>query len=259
MSKQKLAFMFYLLLISILSSACNNPSVVSNGSSVTATQVLATSELAHPANTPKAIYTTTPTVDPDFIPKFVNNDFVDLGNIQQISLFRSGEGHDYWDNFEKCRSMKHYYKPTDNLDWSTISIYSPVDGIVTAYQEEWAGIQIHIQSTQYPKYRFIIFHVNVDSDINVGYSVTEGMKIGTHVGNMTNLDIAVGRNNSGAYKLVSYFDVMTDELFQKYQARGVQERTDLIISREERDADPLTCDSETFTSQGSHPNWFILQ
>jgi hypothetical protein len=71
-------------------------------------------------------------------------------------------------------------------------------------------------------------------------------------------DIAVGVNTPGGWKLVSYFDVLTDSLFQSYQAAGVSSRDSLIISKEARDADPLTCSGETFTGSGTLENWVII-
>jgi hypothetical protein len=49
------------------------------------------------------------------IPKFVGRDFTQLSKIDKISKFRSGEGHDYSDGSETCRSMKHYYAVYDSL------------------------------------------------------------------------------------------------------------------------------------------------
>ena len=57
-------------------------------------------------------------VDANGIPKFVTSDHIELSKIEKISKFRSGIGHDFSDNFESCRSMKHYYCPYGNVDWS---------------------------------------------------------------------------------------------------------------------------------------------
>jgi len=58
---------------------------------------------------------------------------------------------------------------------------------------------------------------------------------------------------------VSWFEVMTDAVFQRYAARGIASRESLIISRAERDAEPLTCSGETFTSFGTIQNWVTLR
>ncbi|HZY10208.1 MAG TPA: hypothetical protein VFF29_03560, partial [Bacteroidota bacterium] len=60
------------------------------------------------------------------------------------------------------------------------------------------------------------------------------------------------------WKLVSYFDVITDDVFQNYQTRGISSRDTMIISRQARDADTLTCNGETFTNTGSIENWISL-
>ena len=60
----------------------------------------------------------------DSIPKFVDCDYLDLDKINKISKFRSGMGHDYSDDFESCRSMKHYFNPNVE-DYSLIEIFSP--------------------------------------------------------------------------------------------------------------------------------------
>jgi len=59
--------------------------------------------------------------------------------------------------------------------------------------------------------------------------------------------------------LISYFEVMTDEVFALYQARGVASREAAIITKEERDADPVPCvGEEQFTVHGTIPDWLVL-
>ena len=204
-------------------------------------------------------------VDKNGIPKFVRTDYIELLRIQKISRFRSAAGHDYSDDFEQCRSMKHYYWPfggdpgqTHTPSWATINVHSPVGGTISRVYEEWAGTQIQIKSKDYPAFYFIIFHVAVANPVTVGDVVAEGQLLGNHIGDQTMSDIAVGVNTPGGWKLVSYFDVLTDSLFQSYQAAGVSSRDSLIISKEARDADPLTCSGETFTGSGTLENWVII-
>ena len=204
-------------------------------------------------------------VDKNGIPKFVRTDYIELSEIQKISRFRSAEGHSYSDDFEQCRSMKHYYCPlggdpgqAHTPSWATIDIHSPVGGTISRVFEEWAGTQIQIKSAGYPAFYFIIFHVAVANTFTVGDVVAAGQLLGSHFGDQTMSDIAVGVATPGGWKLVSYFDVLTDSLFQSYQAAGVSSRDALIISREARDADPLTCSGETIIGSGSLENWIIL-
>ena len=209
----------------------------------------------------------------DEIPKFVSNDYIDMEKIGSISRFRSGYGHDYVDDFETCRSMKHYYCPKASVtDFSTIDIFSPITGTVVS-MEESNGIRINIKSSSYPEYQFIIFHVNTLPYIQNGYEVEAGEKIGTHINNTINptiSDIAVQRfvlhNNQFKKQLISFFDVMEDDFFASYSAQSqINTRSDLIISDIERNSDLLTCIGEEFVgetmddgSYGNIPNWIIL-
>ncbi len=194
----------------------------------------------------------------DEIPRFVNVDYIELSKIKSISKFRSGAGHDYSDDFESCRSMKHYYGWEDGIDPSMIKIFSPVNGTIFQFWEEPLGIQIMIRSEEYPAMEFRIFHVTPAGGINEGDAVVAGQQIATHYSDETLSDIAVGMTTSSGWRFVSYFDVMTDSLFQEYQSRGLNSRSDLIISKEERDADPLACDGEQFVSEGNLENWVTL-
>lgn len=202
--------------------------------------------------------------DPTVIPQFVKTDYIELNKISQISKFRSGIGHDYSDDGEHCRSMKHYYIPFDNTDWSTVKIFSPVNGTVDRTIEEWAGTQVQIRSDQYPNYYFIIFHINLLSPLKVGDKVFAGKQLGTHIGSQTSSDIAVvhmipNHPNYDIRKLLSFFDVMSDSLFQNYQHRGITFRNDFIITKEARDSDPLICNGEYFSTEGTIMNWAVLK
>ncbi|HVP56546.1 MAG TPA: hypothetical protein VMU02_00500, partial [bacterium] len=104
-------------------------------------------------------------------------------------------------------------------------------------------------------FHFMIFHVAMVHPFAVGDVIAAGELLGNHIGDQTMSDIAVGVSTPNGWKLVSYFDVMTDSLFQSYQAAGVSSRDTLIIPREARDADPLTCSGETIVGSGSLENW----
>jgi hypothetical protein len=204
-------------------------------------------------------------VDRYGIPKFVGADYIELSKIQMISKFRSAAGHDYSDDFEICRSMKHYFWPfggdpgqTHVPPWTAINIYSPVSGTISRMFEEWAGTQIQIRSNDYPAFYFSIFHVTLVKPLNIGDVVTAGQRLGNHVGEQTMSDIAVGVNTPSGWKLLSYFDVITDSEFQNYQARGISSRDTMIISQEARNSDPLTCNGETFANSGHLQDWVTL-
>ena len=108
-------------------------------------------------------------VDAKGIPRFVTVNYIDLSKIDRISKFRSGEGHDYSDDFESCRSMKHYFVPKDGIDWTTVQVYSPIKGkVIRTSQESVGGIQVQICPDEYPAFYFAIFHINLINPLNDG-------------------------------------------------------------------------------------------
>lgn len=198
-------------------------------------------------------------IDKQGIPKFVSINYIEPDKIYRISKFRSSAGHDYSDAYEHCRSMKHYFEPRGDIDWSTVKIFAPVTGTITRVEQEWAGTKIEIESETYPAFRFSVFHVNLSVQRNVGDKITAGQQLGTHIGSQTLSDISVIVNDPLKQgRMVSYFEVMTETLFQTYMNRGISSREDLIISKETRDANPLTCSGDTFTSADPLEIWVVL-
>ncbi|HTI97962.1 MAG TPA: hypothetical protein VL527_03585 [Dongiaceae bacterium] len=198
-------------------------------------------------------------VDLNGLPRFAASNYIELSKIQSISRFRSGLGHDYSDDFESCRSMKHYFVPRSGVDRSGIQIFSPVGGTVFRMEPEQtanSGVQVWLKSSEYPAFYFVLFHMNPLAGLSPGAAVTAGQNLGTHINSDVVLysDIAVRVDTPTGLKLVSYFEVMTDTLFSAYQSRGVSTRSALIITREARDADSLTCNGEEFLNGGSIAN-----
>jgi hypothetical protein len=198
-------------------------------------------------------------IDKDGIPKFVSTNYIELDKIFRISKYRSSIGHDYSDAYEHCRSMKHYFEPKSTLDWGTVKIYSPVTGKITRLEQEWAGTKIEIESDDYPAFRFSVFHINMTQQRNLNDQVMAGELLGTHINSQTFSDISVIVNDPTRQgRMVSYFDVITDAVFNEYRNRGVNNREDMIISKTVRDANPLTCSGDTFVSSDTLDNWVIL-
>ncbi len=192
----------------------------------------------------------------DPLPQFVTSDFTERNKIGNISKFRSGVGHDYSDEYESCRSMKHYYLP-NVPDWTTISVFSPVNGQVVRLEEGWAGSQVHIKSNEYPSFTFVLFHVSLISSLENGSYVSAGQKLGYHASNSTYQDIAVRVtviDGNEKMKLVSFFEVMTNSLFSTYSDFSTN-RADFIISKKTRDYNPMICNGEAFLTSSSLPNW----
>lgn len=202
------------------------------------------------------------------VPQFVNTLHIELAKISSLSKFRSSAGHDYSDftqfnsgtdvlkdadgKVEGCRSMKHYFVAPD----STVKIFAPVDGNITSIREGWAGHQVEITSTAQPDFHFIIFHVKLGAPLVVGQHVDEGQQLGTHIGLETWDDIAVWVQTPGGKHLISYFETLTDTVFAAFQSRGIASRGQLILSKEERDAQK-TCSffgsSEDFVNLSGPP------
>ena len=208
------------------------------------------------------------------IPQFVESDYTQLEKISSIDRFRSGYGHDYSDDFESCRSMKHGYMPfSEFIDNNLIEIYSPVDGVIENIQDDQHGSsegltnkQVHIKSDEYPAFIFVIFHTDLlSSDFIEGYHVTAGQLIGharMYYPDLneysTGFEIAIHLNTFQGERYVSFFETMTQDLFDNYIERGATSRFDFIIPKQARDSDPLICDGETFLTSGNIPNEFQL-
>jgi hypothetical protein len=213
-------------------------------------------------------------VSRDAVPKFVRKDFTQLGKIEKISKFRSGEGHDFSDAFESCRSMKHYYSVYEGYRLNNVvEIHSPVAGDIVSISNDGHGAsiglnnkQIQIRPDGQPAFVIRLFHCDLASSaICAGKRVKAGEllgharlfyeDLGEHAGSF---DIAVFVNTPNGRRLISYFDTMSEVAFSAYTARGVASRQDFIITKEERDADPLQCNGEEFMNSGNLDNWVML-
>ncbi len=205
------------------------------------------------------------------IPKFIAYHFTELDKIESISRFRSGYGHDYSDTTESCRSMKHYYAPyTQYLQNNTVKIYAPINGSIISIEDEGHGNsdglhnkQIHIRSNTYPAFTFVLFHCDLlDNGIQIGTHISAGeliayarLKYPDLNETAHDFDIAIWVDTPDGVRYLSYFDLMTDTLFSTYQIRGIDSRAKLIISVDQRDSNPLTCNGKTFTNISTLTNW----
>jgi hypothetical protein len=160
-------------------------------------------------------------------PQFCTSDFVNLAKIDNISLFRSFQGHDYSDSYEHNLSMKHYFTPYSTID--SVEIYSPVNGKISKISPEQNGVgyQVQIQVADYPQYSVSIFHLNVTGSLANGDSVEAGQQIGT-ASPTQGTDISIRKTVFFSERLYSYFDVMTDGVFAHYQARGATDRSEFV-------------------------------
>lgn len=230
-----------------------------------------------PSSANSAQADTSGSVSSDNPPKFIQADWIDISRIGNISKFRSSSGHDFSGNGESCRSMKHYFNalrtsqdetlinnnhgfpPPFSLD-GAIPVYSPVDGkiVMVESDNENVGQQIYIQPQKYSSFTVRLFHIYLLDGYKKGKSVKAGEQIG-NVGRIQNSDIAISTGGLGSHSFLSYFEVMPDSVFAKYQALGIKDREELIITKEYRDAHPLQCNGEQFAQHydGSNADDFV--
>lgn len=174
-------------------------------------------------------------------PRFVDSDWIELDKIQTISKFRSTVGHGYGIlGGSNPTSDKHYYLPTFEHANSQddVQVFAPTRAIVTVVMNEQhrledgsiQGKQIHLMSLSHPSITFILFHIKVAEDVKLFSVVDEGQQLGyADLRDNSSTDIAVTRG--GRY--ISYFQVMTDDLFSTYQSRGIQSR-DMMVKTDEQ-------------------------
>lgn len=215
-------------------------------------------------------------VNENSLPQFVQADFIDLSRVASISKFRSASGHDFSSHGETCRSMKHYFTPPRDEnkgfyqpgdppppapDLATgTPIYSPVDGVIISVSEEHTpiGKQFEIRPSSAPSFSIRLFHVYPIDGVKPWSRVKAGQRIGS-IGDNQSTDIAVQAATVKGDQFVSYFQVMPDSVFARYQSRGIVNRNELIITKAERDADPLECtgnrEEQFATNYQSDPNY----
>ena len=241
-----------------------------------------------------------PLVDPDNPPKIATYNFIDLKPFVSISKIRAITGHmysygdsEYDATGKSCRSMKHYFESYTKVQrWNSsfgsyntkgnINFYAPTDGtltdVVTASAEGGTEYQFRIQSSLQPRIGFSFHHIDLLPELRNGAEVSGGQLLGTMYRNNGQGEIATFINtgevegDSGDY--ISFFDVMSDDVFAMYQAKGIQSRSQMTIPLAEREANPIGCtigdgkgakfipnqDELTFAQwQDSTDNWVFMK
>jgi len=227
-------------------------------------------------------------IDKEGIPKFIDSHFIDLDKIEYIKRFRT-YGSDSSDDFESCRSMNNCFLAFEEFKKpNEVEVYSPITGEITNIVQTWVnssgqwGIQtkdyltkVTIRYSENPAFLIKITFVDIRStNLKVGMQVLEGQKlgyvnmdvIGTSIPESLSCIQIIVHTPSGV-RYLSYFECMTDNLFEDFIDRGSSSRDDFIISKEERDADPLTCVYKTtldsygvkwIYEKGNIPSWVYL-
>ena len=208
--------------------------------------------------------------DPTNISKIAQFNFTELDKFSRMSKLRSGVGHDYaaWTSEYdpsgmSCRSIKHYLVPAGvprenrlysgtphSFVWMSIKFFAPMDGTILNVQytdtPDGREAQFSIQSSEYPGYYISFLHVRLLPGLVLGSSVTAGQQIGTLGNEEAWGEIVAEVHLSRDVKvLISFLQVATDEVLQLYKDRGITSAADVIITKEERDANPLACERTT--------------
>ncbi len=196
--------------------------------------------------------TTTPYNMNSDLPQFVGQTHVNISELNEISMFRSGYSHAYDDSVERCRSLKHYYSRGPGHT-NLVNFYAPVDVRIVMWEDNLIGNQFMLQPTDpdYKAFTFKVFHVELDSSLSVGDVVAAGDIIGTDAishGEATSTDFAVyvytTVGGQDTQKLISIFDLYTADVMTT-DFSGFQ-RSDFIFSASYRDANPFSCSGESF-------------
>ena len=193
----------------------------------------------------------------------IRHDYIESAKIARIARFRSAIGHDFSDEIETCRSMKHYFEPRADIEPAGICLFAPVAGRIAYIETEWAGDKVEIESRAWPGYRIQIFHVVLEPGLAEGSTLEAGQALGHHIGPQTMSDIAILDAREGR-RWVSYFEHLDAAVMAGYRARGLADSSDAIIPREERERWPLDCVAEhgAFGSiapeAGAPADWFVF-
>ena len=213
------------------------------------------------------------------IEKISTSNVISTSQLSDISLFRSSAGHDASDDFENCRSMKHYLEPVEKENRLNL-IYAPITGtLVSLSGEEGGGFiddqktnqRIGIKSSLSPAYEIILYHVDVltDLELSLGQTLTAGQALGHgrlvrvnsddpegSVADASNdFDISVSIGTTTGVAKASYFSIASDPVFEEYMAWNskITSRESLVISKASRDEHPLSCNGEQFTNDNEDP------
>ena len=186
------------------------------------------------------------------LPKIATHNFIEIENLVKVSRFRGGYGHDYsFGSGEKCRSMKHYFwykgepgKP-HNPKWMSIKYFAPANGTIkqvqTTTNKYGKEAQFHLESLEHKNIAFVFHHVALASGLSEGSKVNAGQYLGIVGDENAHGEIGLRANT---LQLFSIFEVMSKEVLDEYLALGL-DLEEVIISKEERDANPLNCDYST--------------
>jgi len=198
----------------------------------------------------------------------LHSSHINVAQVDRVSRFRSSVGGD-WPGFssptninQTCACFKHYFRPISSLDFTRVSIFSPLAGTINRVQipegrtDGSYGWDVSIRGTTrqgYGEYLVTIGHVNITdhSAISKDKSIALGAVIGHHIGAFVDSDIAV--LNMTANRYLSMFSCVDEDVLAQFKRWNVSNRTYPIINDLQRRRYPLNC-----TGDGTIANGFIV-
>ena len=97
----------------------------------------------------------------------------------------------------------------------------------------------------------MFFHIALDSSLTEGSIVQAGQQLGTIGAEDTWGEIAVSAKiGKDDHRLLSFLQVASDDVLDEYQSRGISTASDVIVTKDQRDANPKACDD-------TEAGWFI--
>jgi len=194
------------------------------------------------------------------VPEFVENDWIELNKIANISKYRSTIGHGY---ISADTSNKHYFQPYSCFAGTNdnVSVFAPVDLSVTKVRWESNGINlshivtVDLKSNEHPSIAFVFFHLNIEtSNLEVGQTLQAGQFLGyCDFANHGSTDIAILRQPFFGATL-SWFQLLTPDLMATYENRGVTREKAI-----KTDAQVAESEANGYSFSNSDPNdWITL-
>lgn len=217
----------------------------------------------------------------------ITANFTNLDKIEKISRYRSCAGHITvpQDSREGRRNMKHYFWVKSEFNKpKTVEIYSPYDGYIADVRSDlkmglegeiWiTPMQIFALVPPFGVWSFSVQHIDIKPGLKMGDKVKAGDLIGYAAISEKrgdSFDIVYGKSGfppktvdgwtDPFADLDSVFNHMSDQVFARYQQKGLSSKEDLIISKEERDQNPCQYQGEGpyFQNQADPDNWAVLK
>jgi hypothetical protein len=200
-------------------------------------------------------------VDESNLPRFITHNILSPRDFASVSRFRSGSGTSVTSGGETCRNMSQIFTPpsqaglldTNIAPPATIPeeqatpVYSPLDGKIVALNSSSSGYGklVIIQSREKRAYQLTIDGVYPEGNLKVGEILRAGQKIGGKLkAQSIRVEVMVTSLTEGNL-LVPYTSLLTPELFSReFISRGAGDTSDFIITKQERDSKPLTCNPD---------------